>query len=44
MVFGTASGLYAMVAYAVVVTIIAVMVTVYLGRVHGQARRRLKQK
>lgn len=35
-VFGTASGLYAMVAYAVVVTLIAVVVTVYLGRVLGK--------
>jgi hypothetical protein len=29
-------GLYAMVSYAVVVTIIAVIVTVYLGRVLGK--------
>ena len=34
--FGTQSGLYAMISYAVVVTIIAVVVTVYLGRVLGK--------
>lgn len=36
LIFGTAGGLYAMVGYAVVVTIIAVIVTVYLGRVLGK--------
>jgi hypothetical protein len=36
LVFGKASGIYAMVTYAVVVTIIAVIVTVYLGRVMGK--------
>ena len=36
LVFGTAGGLYAMLGYAVVVTIIAVVVTVYLGRVLGK--------
>jgi hypothetical protein len=36
LVFGTAGGLYAMISYAVVVTIIAVIVTVYLGRVLGK--------
>ena len=35
-IFGTAGGLYAMVAYALVVTIIAVIVTVYLGRLLGK--------
>jgi len=35
-IFGTQSGVYAMVAYAAVVTIIAVIVTVYLGRVLGK--------
>ncbi len=35
-IFGTAGGLYAMLGYAIVVTIIAVIVTVYLGRVLGK--------
>ncbi len=35
-IFGTAGGLYAMVGYALVVTIIAVIVTVYLGRLAGK--------
>ena len=35
-VFGTTSGVYAMIGYAVVVTLIAVVVTVYLGRVMGK--------
>jgi hypothetical protein len=35
-IFGTAGGLYAMLAYAILVTIIAVIVTVYLGRVLGK--------
>jgi hypothetical protein len=36
LVFGTQGGLYAMVSYAVVVTIIAVIVIVYLGRLMGK--------
>ena len=35
-IFGAQSGVYAMVSYAVVVTTIAVIVTVYLGRVMGR--------
>ncbi|MDE1865586.1 MAG: hypothetical protein KGH94_03035 [Candidatus Micrarchaeota archaeon] len=35
-VFGTQGGLYAMVGYALVVTVIAVIVTVYLGRLAGK--------
>ncbi|HUC39072.1 MAG TPA: DUF5654 family protein [Candidatus Acidoferrum sp.] len=35
-VFGTQGGLYAMLSYAVLVTIIAVIVTVYLGRLVGR--------
>ena len=36
LIFGTAGGLYAMVGYAIVVTVIAVIVTVYLGRLLGK--------
>ena len=36
LIFGTAGGLYAMLSYALVVTIIAVIVTVYIGRVAGK--------
>ena len=36
LVFGTQGGLYAMLSYAVVVTLIAVAVTVYLGRLLGK--------
>lgn len=35
-IFGTAGGLYAMVFYAVIVTVIAVIVTIYLGRLAGK--------
>ncbi len=35
-IFGPQGGVYAMVSYAVVVTVIAVIVTVYLGRVLGK--------
>jgi membrane associated rhomboid family serine protease len=36
LVFGAQGGVYAMVSYAVVVTLIAVVVTVYLGRLLGK--------
>ena len=36
LVFGTEGGLYAMLAYAALVTIIAVIVTIFLGRLMGR--------
>ncbi len=37
-VFGTSSELYALIFYAVVVTVIAVIATVYIGRIAGRMK------
>ncbi len=37
-VFGTISELYALILYAVTVTVIAVIVTVYVGRIAGKLK------
>jgi Flp pilus assembly pilin Flp len=40
LVFGDQSGVLAMIAYAVIVTIIAVVVTIWIGRVAEKSRGR----
>jgi membrane protein YdbS with pleckstrin-like domain len=39
-VFGTADNLTAQLAYAVIVTIVAVLVTIWIGRLAGEAKEK----
>jgi len=41
-IFGDASNIYAMLTYAVIVTIIAVFATIWIGRVEAKALRKEK--
>lgn len=41
-VFGTASGIIAMIFYAVIVTVVAVVATVWIGKISDKANKKKK--